>query len=312
MIKLKTAHDYLNWAIEILENKGIEQSRLDVELILADILVCQRVDLYLNKDRILNDNESLKFELNINRRSFREPVAYILGFKEFWSREIRVTKYVLIPRPETEGIVELACAIFKDSKTSLIDAQTLAIFKKDKQVSRDFDILDLCTGSGCIAAALASEFSEAGIVVTDISNAALNIAKENLSFAKNRVNIYEGDLFDALGNLEEHKNIKFDLITSNPPYISKEYMNTLPDDIKKYEPYQALEAGIDGLAISKRIVEISWNYLKPKGVLILEIGFDQGERLMQYCNLLNKYNFVKVIKDYSGLDRYLVMRAESR
>ena len=292
MARTHTIKSILEWAINAFENADIESPKLDAEILLAQIVNLERLDLYFNRDRILTHNEEAQFKSLVKRRAQREPVAYILGYKEFWSLKIATTPDVLIPRPETEGVVELSLKHFKDSR------------------HEEIDILDLCTGSGCIAAALATELPRAKIVATDISPEALNVAKQNLVFAGNRINFFIGDLFSALheSRVTNHESRKFDLITANPPYIAPKDLETLPPEIRRYEPLMALNGGLEGLAISKRILNDAWQYLKDSGLLIMEMGINQSKLLENYARQIKKYNVVKTIKDYSGIERYLILQ----
>lgn len=266
-----------------LSDAGIESAQLDSELLLAYVLGCERVDLYLDRKRKIEADKAARFASLIERRAKREPVAYILGLAEFWSRKIKVTPDVLIPRPETEGIVELALKTVDGKQTPL-------------------SILDLCTGSGCVAAALAAELPDAEITVTDISPSAIEVAKENLAFAGDRITFCTGDLFGPL------HDPRFDLITANPPYIPDQDFAGLEPEITKYEPIRALKAGPDGLAFSTRILKDAPALLKPGGVLIMEIGKDQAGTLKDEALKTGSFKKVDAVKDYSGIERYIVAR----
>ncbi|MDZ4224810.1 MAG: peptide chain release factor N(5)-glutamine methyltransferase, partial [bacterium] len=171
-------------------------------------------------------------------------------FKEFWSLNIKVTPAVLIPRPETEALVEKALEKLVHSPLSIVPGPT---------------ILDLCTGSGCIAAALATELPEAQITVADISNEALDVARQNLEFAKDRVTFIQSDLFEKIEG-------RFDLIVSNPPYIPSSQMKQLSPEILRYEPCLALDGGPDGLDFIAKIKQTAPQFLNPKGWLVVEAG----------------------------------------
>jgi release factor glutamine methyltransferase len=340
----------LKLTIEQLANAGVETPRLDAEVLLAHVLGVGRADLYCNLKRVLTDEEVDLFSSFVKRRVEKEPVAYITGVKEFWSLSIHVTPDVLIPRPETEGIVEQALKIYKKSPLPpFVKGGIGGILNCDP-----FSILDLCTGSGCVAAALATEFPNARIVATDISPAAIEVAKYNLTFARNRVEFFIGNLFEVFhkstplkksslsviaSETKQSRGIatapsgprndffrgfeslftshespvteKFDLITANPPYIANDDFETLSSDIRHYEPHLALIAGQDGLAISKQIIKDAPNYLKPGGVLIMEMGINQARELQKYAECIERYDEILVIKDYSGIERILVTRTIS-
>jgi release factor glutamine methyltransferase len=300
----------LEQANKTLAGAGIKSARLDAEVLLSHILGCNRIDLYLDRKRTLSEKELAAFSSLINRRAKREPVAYIVGFKEFWSRKIKVTPDVLIPRPETEGIVELAVKLLSPSSMG-----------EDKgegdrspppylphQWGGNLNILDLCTGSGCLAAALAVEFPNAKITVTDISHAAIEVAKENLAFAGGRITFCTGDLFSVFdgSRVTGHGPCKFDLITANPPYIPEKDFDKLEPEITKYEPRAALSAGSDGLAFSRKILKDGPAFLKPNGTMIMEIGTGQSAKLADEALKKGYYKKVFSAKDYSGTDRYIV------
>lgn len=234
--------EILEQAIQSLAAAGCETPRLDAEVLLAHALGCERHELYTTTTGYLVPCGT--FANYIERRKRREPVAYILGYKEFWSMNIKVTPDVLIPRPETEAVVEKSLQASKNGYTT---------------------ILDLGTGSGCIAAALASELPTARFAVSDISKKALEIAKENLAFAQNRVTFVQSDLFEKIEG-------KFDLIVSNPPYVTAPDWEKLPPEIKNHEPRVALDGGPDGLDFIRRIGQDAHRYLKTNGWLILENG----------------------------------------
>lgn len=241
----------LEKAVEGLEKAGCETPQLDAEVLLAHALGCERHELFttpLKEARVPYGKLEL-FQSYIERRKKREPVAYIRGFKEFWSIKIKVTPDVLIPRPETETLV--GRALEKVSRLSSL-------------VSRP-SILDLCTGSGCITAALAKEIPTAQFTVTDISEKALAVAKENLRFAKDRIQFIQSDLFEKIEG-------QFDLIVSNPPYIPTAQLETLMPEIKEYEPRLALDGGPEGLDFVSKILQDVLRFLNPNGWLILENG----------------------------------------
>ncbi|OGQ06395.1 MAG: protein-(glutamine-N5) methyltransferase, release factor-specific [Deltaproteobacteria bacterium RIFCSPLOWO2_01_44_7] len=243
--------ELLEKAEQQLYDVGCETPRLDAEVLLAYVLGCERHEIYTATTRYLVPGGKLEvFKSYIERRLKREPVAYIVGYKEFWSIKIKVTPAVLIPRPETEEVVEKALKILDQG-----------LWIKDHGP----EILDLCTGSGCIAAALAKEIPNAKIVVTDISEDALEVARQNLAFANGRIQFIKSDLFE---------NVKgqFDLIVSNPPYIPTQAIQKLEPEITQFEPKLALDGGSDGLDFVRRIRQDAPKFLKTGGQLILENG----------------------------------------
>lgn len=242
---MKPVLSHLNEAIEQLTKAGIESPQLDAEVLLAHVLGCERHELYTATTGYLLPYGNLEvFKSYVERRLKNEPIAYIVGYKEFWSLKLKVTPSVLIPRPATENLVEKALKLLGH---------------------RPATILDLCTGSGAIAAALAKELPTAKIVAADISEEALQVAKENLKFAGDRVTLIQSNLFEKITG-------KFDLILSNPPYIPREVVLNLDPDITNYEPHLALDGGEDGLDFIQKIRQDAPNFLKETGWLILENG----------------------------------------
>ncbi|MDO8494716.1 MAG: peptide chain release factor N(5)-glutamine methyltransferase [Deltaproteobacteria bacterium] len=236
----------LQEAIAQLEKAGCATPQLDAEVLMAHAAGCKRHEIYM-KDFSLSAPQIKLFHQFVERRGKKEPVAYIVGYKEFWSLTIKVTPDVLIPRPETEQLVD----------------QAIEFLEKRKQ--EPLEILDICTGSGCVAMALATEFSNAKITVSDISDKALAVAKENLKFEKERVQFVQSDLFENIKG-------KFDLIVSNPPYLTTELCSHLMPDVLQFEPHIAIDGGVKGLDFIDQIRNNAANYLKENGVLILEVG----------------------------------------
>lgn len=258
-------------------------NNLDLEILLSYILKVDRSFLKAHPEKLLSKNQIKQFCKLAARRLQQEPIAYIIKQKSFWDITLLVTKAVLIPRPETEILVE----------------QALAKLPGNSQAK----ILELGTGSGAVSLAIAKHRPNVMVYATDISIAALNIAKKNAELLKiKNIIFYKSNWFDALSNL----NFKFDLIISNPPYISKEDINYCDQEIF-YEPKVALFASNNGLACFKNIILNSVNYLKINGYLILEHGFNQKNKIIA---MLRQANFVDItsIQDLSLLDRALVSK----
>ena len=271
--------------ISLAENKlvaaGIDTARLDAEILLAHVLKRSRFDVLLDSRNDVAENLESEFNELISRRELREPVAYIVGKNGFWSLDVKVTKDVLVPRPETELVVEEA-------------------LKFARNIHGQISILDLCTGSGCIAMAIAHELAFAKITVTDRSARALAVARENLFFASDRTSFFEGDLFDALPK----RNI-FDIITANPPYIPHSDKHSLAPDITMHEPEMALYAEKDGLALIEKIIKTVPQFLMKSGALIIEFGIHQSASI---CEFAKQAGFeIIIVKDLSGIDRVAVM-----
>ena len=268
--------EIINEGSHILKRSKISTHSLDSELLLSKILNKSREELLINLDKILNENNILKFKEYLKRRSRNEPIAYILKEKEFWSKKFIVSNKTLIPRPETEILVESLLKLFNNKKIT---------------------ILDVGTGSGCIILSLLSDLKGSYGVGIDISKNAIKIAKKNAMKHKlsNRVIFLNK-------SIESIFSKKFDVVVSNPPYIKKKDLKNLSEDIKKYEPRMALDGGNDGLDLIKKVIYKSKEILKIKGLLALEIG---NEQIKNVSKILVDNNFIikNVIKDYKKNDR---------
>ena len=267
----------------------MESPRASAEILLAHALHVNRIDLYLRYDQPLCSSELESFKVLIKRRAQREPVAYIVGTKEFWSMELTVTPDVLVPRPETESLVEAALGALGD----------------DDHTAQGC-ILDLGTGCGAIALALASRMPQYLIFASDISEAAARIAKQNAKRhdLHGRLHLFVGDWLIPL-----QKNGRlFDLIISNPPYIPSGDIQELQPEISRYEPHVALNGDADGLSCLKKIIFDAHRFLKPHGSLILEIGYDQKTAVQQIIERCGEYDEVVFLKDYGGMDRIVRIR----
>jgi release factor glutamine methyltransferase len=271
----------LAWAAEDLRGKGSETPRLDAELLLASVLGTDRIGLIVDPDRPLSKEELAAYRDLHKRRRSAEPVAYMLGVREFYGRPFRVDPRVLVPRPDTEALVETALERLRD--------RTLQA-----------DVLDLCTGSGCVAVTLACERPTWRVLGTDISEGALEVARENASRlgAVPRCWFRRSDLFADLGEAPA----RFDLVTANPPYVSGADAAELPSTVRDHEPHVALFAGPDGLDVIRRIVAEAPGHLVPGGVLAVEVGAGQApvvRELFEASGLTG----LAVKKDYGGIER---------
>ena len=265
---------------KFLKENFINTYKIDSELLLGKVLNKGREYLFLNYKENLSNELINNFESLLKRRKKKEPVAYILNCKEFWKNNFYVDQNVLIPRPDTEVLVE----------------EIMKLYGKQKKLS----ILDVGTGSGCIIISILKERQKFRGTAIDISKKALNIAKYNakIHHLSNRIKFYKS----SVDNFFKHK---YDLVVSNPPYISRLKIKYLDKDILGFEPIQALEGGIDGFNVFSKIVKRSSMLLKIGGKLVLEIGFDQKFEMLK---LLNKHNFFvnKIVKDYGGRDRCII------
>ena len=279
----------VQWAAGYFESHHIDSPRATAEILLAHAIGARRIDLYLRYDQPLNSDELNRCKTLIKRRTNREPVAYILGHKEFWSMDLEVNRNVLIPRPETECLVEKAL-------------ESLAADPNPGCKS----ILDLGTGSGAVVLALASENSRHSYVGTDISSDAVRIARRNSMRHELAAKIcfMVADWFSAF---DEQTGI-FDLIVSNPPYIKSGDLQRLQPEIHVFEPAAALDGAKDGLRCLRHIIQCAHLYLKPAGALLLEMGHDQQASLKQIIGACSQYEDVRFYKDYSGHDRIVSMR----
>jgi release factor glutamine methyltransferase len=273
-----TVLEVLNKSTEFLEKKGIESPRLNAELLLIEVLKCNRIDLYLRFDKLLKENDIDKYRDWISRRGKFEPLQYITGKVEFYGLPFEVTPDVLIPRPETEIMVE---EIIKRCK--------------EKNVK---SILDIGTGTGNIPISLIKNTDEVKITSIDISNKALMVAEKNASLngVESRINFIVSDINDY------KTEMKYDLIVSNPPYVGAlEYPN-LQNEIKNYEPGIAVTDSYDGLYFYRLIAEKSKLLLKNGGDIFLEIGIGQAQEVME---ILTNNDFINIrcIKDLQQIDR---------
>lgn len=280
-----TTIEALQLAEQTLAAAGVETPRLDAEVLLAHLLARPRAELYLDRGSEIDRETIASFQEAIERRASGCPVAYLTGSREFWTRTMRVTSAVLIPRPETETVVEEALRRCPDRATKL-------------------RALDLCTGSGCIAAALAAEFPAARITATDQSAAALAVARENLAFAADRIDLREGDLFAAL----EEDDAPFDLVTANPPYIAEGEFPQLPREVRCAEPRLALAGGEDGLDFVRRIVEDAPRHLVPGGWLVMEVGATQAPACQALAMAHGGYDTIGTTRDLAGIERVVALR----
>ncbi|MFQ5709429.1 MAG: peptide chain release factor N(5)-glutamine methyltransferase [bacterium] len=290
MSKIWKVLEVLNWTTDYLSQKGFENARLNAEYLLTTSLELSRVDLYLNYDRPLTTAELGRFKKLLNRRLQHEPLQYISGRTEFMSLPFRVEPSVLIPRPETEVLVEKVLAVCRER------------FTEKSTVS----ILDVGTGSGCIAVSLAKYLNNAEIKAIDISEAALNTAKENaaLNGVSNQIKFYQRD-FLKIPSPERQAVARFDVIVSNPPYISNTDFEKLPDEVKKYEPHVALGDCSTGLIFYHKIAKVSLGILLPDGIVAVEIGLDQAQPVREIF-LSNGFSEVEIFKDLTGIERVLV------
>ena len=284
-----TISKIIRWVTSYLKSYNIDSPRTTGEILLAHALRLKRIDLYLNYDQPLNDDELQRFKALIQRRIRREPVAYILGAKEFWSLDLKVDRNVLIPRPETECLVEQALILLSENAAAPPQR-----------------ILDLGTGSGAIVMALASQQPQHVYFASDRFWSAVAVARGNARRFESgkRIHFFVGDW---LTPLNEDKT-GFDMIVSNPPYIPSNDIDGLQPEIGSFEPRAALDGAADGLACFRTIVAAAFNHLKSGGVLIMEIGHDQKADVRRIAAASERFEGFACAKDYSGHDRVVWMR----
>ncbi len=283
----------LQWTTEYFRSKGFEQPRADAEVLLAHALGLERIRLYLNYDRPLSHDELARFRSLIRRRAAFEPAQYITGKQEFWSLPFEVTPSVLIPRPETETLIEQA----------MLECREL-------EAARTVSIIELGTGSGNIAVALAKFVKNASVVSIDNSQDAIDLAREN-AVAHNVAARIEFSVMDMFEPVDQLLLRRFDLLVSNPPYISAEEWETLPTEVKRYEPRSALTDSRDGYEHHQRIVELAPYLLKNDGTLLVEVGFGQARPV---CDMLRKSGFRDVVSipDLQGVQRVVKASCPSK
>jgi release factor glutamine methyltransferase len=276
MTDIRTA---LRRAARDLNGSGSPSPRLDAEVLLMRFLRIDRLQLCMQPERELLEEGVAGFARWVERRSLGEPVAYILGEKEFWSLRFEVGREVLIPRPETECLIE----------------EVLRFYRPPGEGLR---VLDIGTGSGAIGVVLARELPAARVVATDISPEALAVAGRNAMAhgVAGRMDFFQGDLFAAVSGV-------FDIICSNPPYIPEDEYAILPAGIRNFEPRGALIAGPDGLDFHRRIIREGLNHLKAGGRIFLEIGEGQRDRVEVLFREHGGYDEISFRKDYGGIDR---------
>lgn len=273
-----TIRRVLHWTSEHFTKQALDAPRLTAEVLLAHTLKTDRVKLYTDLDRPLSKDELSSYRGLIQRRASGEPTQYLTGYREFYARRFMVDARVLIPRPETELLVEAALKVLpKESPTR---------------------VLDLCTGSGCIAVTIAAERPQASVWATDISEGAAEVAKLNAEThgVGGRVTVRVGDLLAPVP-----AEAKFDLIVSNPPYVKQSELPTLQKEVQR-EPKQALDGGADGLDVIRRIAADALKHLRPGATLALEIADGQGAQVIDVLTRAG-YLDVRAERDLARLDR---------
>ena len=279
----------LHKGTDVLKAAHNQSAATDSRVLLSFVLNCDKTFLFSHDDYMLSQDEKKKFEELIRLRAQGMPLQYITGCQEFMSLEFLVNSHVLIPRQETEILVD-----------------TLINYISNLNKPDYINILEIGTGSGCIAISFAYYIKNCFITAVDISKNAINMAELNavLNGVNNRINFVLSDLFENIGNN------KYDIIVSNPPYISKKEIENLHIEVKDYEPILALDGGIDGLDFYRTIIGKAPNYLKYNGLLAFEIGYDQGEKVA--CLMEKHFSNIKIIKDLDKNDRIVTGNLQAR
>lgn len=285
---MKTIHQILLDAVNILKQNNVQTPRLDAEVILAHLLGWDRIDLITRSREVLDQDLEQEYYHFIQERAAGKPVQYITGQQEFMGLNFKVTPDVLIPRPDTEILVE----------TAIKEAGTM---------EPPLTIVDVGTGSGAISISLAHYIKGAHIHSIDISPKALGVAMENarLHSLEHRVTFYQGDLFDPIDDLLRSR---VDLLVSNPPYIPTHKIPNLQREVRYYEPTLALDGGEDGLDYYRRIIQEGEKFLSPRGCLILEVGHDQGARVAELLKCKKRLKDVIIVEDLAGIVRVAMAR----
>ncbi len=287
-----------------LINAGIMNPKVDAELLYMDMRGVDRTRLFMEWSKEIDEDTCNQYFELVDRRGAREPLQYITGTQEFMGLDFAVDKNVLIPRPETEFMVEHALKIIL-GKVSGGSAEEETAGERDLlgriPPRKKWNVLDLCCGSGAIGVTIAHRCAGAKVTATDSSEAAVEVAKKNAAKARTKVRFKTGDL---LGAVKAKK--QFDMIISNPPYVPTHMIPILQEEVKKYEPLTALDGGEDGLDFYRRIISEAPAYMKSGGVLILETGHDQGKAIEDLIRAESAYEDCMIIKDYNKHDRVCI------
>ncbi|MBD3674835.1 MAG: peptide chain release factor N(5)-glutamine methyltransferase [Planctomycetaceae bacterium] len=280
-----TVRRILTWTTQHFTERECDTPRLDAEILLAHVLNCPRIQLYVQYDRQLTEDERARLRAFVKRRAAKEPVAYLVGKREFFGLDFQVTSDVLIPRPDTETLV-----------VELLDAL------RDLTVA---EMIELGVGSGAISVATAVHERDLNIHAVDVSPQALQIAEQNARRHEvdSRITFYEGDLFAPFP-----EGLQVDAVVSNPPYVQTAELDQLDADVRDHEPRLALDGGEDGLEIARRIIADAPRYLKPNGVLLLELGPDNIRSAAEALEAETSYQQIHILKDAAGRERVLSAR----
>ncbi len=285
----------INWTKDYFAKGGIEDARLAAEVLLAHVLKCKRIDLYARFEHVPEPDRLAVYRDMVARAGKHEPVAYLAGHKEFYSLEFKVTPEVLIPRPETETLVSEAIAHIK-------------------QLSRPGRVWDVCTGSGCVAVAIASQVKDAEVLATDISPTAIEVAAGNVAAhgLTGRVTCRQADLLDLPADCEAWAQL--DVLTANPPYVAEgdevAESDEVAEDVRR-EPGVALYAGSDGLAVIRPLLARAPELLVPGGLLAMEFSFTQADAVRELIVAGGAFDEPRILRDHQGIERTAVARRKA-
>ncbi len=283
--KVWTVIELIKWGTDFFNKKEIDSPRLTIELLICDILKLSRIQIYTNFDKPLSKDELAKLRDYVIRRAKKEPLQYIIGYEEFFGLKFFLNNETLIPRPETELLVEKALKMLKN------DSQCLKI-------------ADFCSGSGCIGISVAKNIVNSDVYLFDISNKALELSKQN-AIENNVSNVN----FRNLDLLKDHfEDAEFDVILSNPPYISVEDSKELQDEVRLYEPRIAYCDENDGLTFYKKFKNIFNEKLKKSGIALLEFGFGEDEYIREIFK--DEFDEIEIINDYSNIPRIAILKGK--
>ncbi len=287
-----TIRNTLRWAIDTLKNSNIESPNINAEILLAHALSCDRIELHTNPGKIINDGDISKYKTLINKRANHVPLQYITVHVEFMSLDFVVDEHTLLPRQDTEILVETVLNKIKNKTFS----------------NKTMTIVDIGTGCGNIAISLASNLKNVQVYASDISRDALAVAGINVRRHKvaDRVHLLHGNLFEASNGYLDRGNVDF--IVSNPPYVREADWNKLEPEINEHEPREALVGGKDGLRFYKRIIREAPEWLKPEGFLILEVGETQAETITKLIETEGHFEKIEITKDLQKIDRIVTAR----
>ncbi len=279
--------DLLCKAAKTLDANGTGDSYNEALVLLTIALNCSKTYIYVNKDKTITEDEEIKYLGYVERRAKGEPVAYIAERAWFMSFEFIVSPAVLIPRPETEGLVEKATGLIYDEFNGCAS------------------VLDLCSGSGCVGISVANILENVTVLLSDVDDGAVEIARENIKKhnRKDRVSLIKSDMFENLGNNS------YDLILSNPPYVAKGDIIHLEEEVARFEPSIALYGGSDGLYFYRKIAREAGHYMNKGGYLILEAGINQAESISDIL-VQNKFKLLDIQKDIGGIPRIITAKKQ--